>query len=137
MFGRKTDRERRRNTRHVYTDNSLQRLSESNQTIIQDGQRSEDYSNQHSKVWRSTFESMPFELTLVRRKDKQAQMMVADLSPPMPVENLQLKLKHKINIKGNLIIRGCSFLPDGIMLLSCYNDCQLFQQRRRKNIPDR
>jgi hypothetical protein len=44
---------------------------------------------------------MPFELTLVRRKDKQAQMMVADLSPPMPVENLQLKLKHKINIKGN------------------------------------
>jgi hypothetical protein len=39
----------------VYTDNSLQRLSESNQTIIQDGQRSEDYNNQHSKVWRSTF----------------------------------------------------------------------------------
>ena len=28
-----------------------------NQTkpIIQDGQRSEDYNNQHSKVWRSTF----------------------------------------------------------------------------------
>ena len=78
------------------------------------------------------FESMPFELTLVRRKDKQAQMMVADLSPPMPVENLQLKLKHKINIKGNLIIRGCSFLPYGIILLSCYNDSAFSAKKEKK-----
>jgi len=66
-------------------------------------------------------ESMPVALTVVRRKDKQARIMVADLSPPMPLENIQLKLKQKINIKENLIIRGCSFLPDGRIALSCYN----------------
>jgi hypothetical protein len=64
-------------------------------------------------------ESMPSEMTFVRKKDKQAQMMVADLSPPMSVENIQLKLKQKINIKGSMM-RGCSLLPDDRMVLSCY-----------------
>jgi hypothetical protein len=57
-------------------------------------------------------ESMPSELTFVRKKDKQAQMMVAGLSPPRSVEKIQLKLKQKINIKGSMM-RGCSLLPDG------------------------
>ena len=65
-------------------------------------------------------ESKPCELTLARKKDKQTQMKVADLSPPMSVDNIQLKLKQTINIKGSWI-RGCSFLPDGRMVLSCYN----------------
>jgi len=65
-------------------------------------------------------ESKPSELTFDRGKDKQAQMMVADLSPPMSVEKIQLKLKQKINIKGSRL-RGCSLLPDGRMVLSCYN----------------
>jgi hypothetical protein len=38
--------------------------------------------------------------------------MVAGLSPFMSVENIQLKLKQKINIK-RCGMRGCSFLPDG------------------------
>jgi DNA-binding beta-propeller fold protein YncE len=63
-------------------------------------------------------ESMPCELTFVRRKEKQAQMMVADLSPPMLVENIQLKLKQKIKTEGKHI-RGCSLLPDGRMVISC------------------
>jgi hypothetical protein len=63
-------------------------------------------------------ESQTCEITLVRKKDKQAQMMVADLSPPMSVENIQLKLMQKINTKGTNI-KGCSFLPDGRMVLSC------------------
>jgi LytS/YehU family sensor histidine kinase len=63
-------------------------------------------------------ESKPCELTLVRKKDKQAQMMVANLSPPMSVENIQLNLKQKINTKGSKI-RGCSLLPGGRMVLSC------------------
>jgi len=63
-------------------------------------------------------ESKPCELSFVRKKDKQAQMMVADLSQSMPVENIQLKLKQKINIKGGRM-RGCSLLPDGRMVLSC------------------
>jgi WD40 repeat protein len=62
-------------------------------------------------------ESKPCELTFAREKDKQAQMMVADLSPPMSVDNIQLNLKHRITIKMR-IIRGCSFLPDGRMVLS-------------------
>ena len=61
---------------------------------------------------------MPCELTFVRRKEKQAQMMVADLSPPMLVENIQLKLKQKIKTDGKHI-RGCSLLPDGRMVISC------------------
>ena len=65
-------------------------------------------------------ESKHCELTFVRKKDKQAQIMVADISPPMSVENMQLKLKQKTNIKGRCI-RGCSLLPDGRMVLSCYN----------------
>jgi hypothetical protein len=37
----------------------------------------------------------------------------------MSVENIQLKLKQKINIKGNWM-RGCSLLPDGKIVLSCF-----------------
>ena len=64
-------------------------------------------------------ESKPCELTFARSKNKQAQMMVAVPSPPMSVENIQLTLKQKINIEGTGI-RGCSLLPDGRMVLSCY-----------------
>jgi WD40 repeat protein len=64
-------------------------------------------------------ESRPWEIIIVRRKDKQAQMMVDDLSAPVSVDNIQLELKQKINIKGRNI-RGCSFLPEGRMALSCF-----------------
>ena len=64
-------------------------------------------------------ESKPCEMNLVRKKDKQAQMMVADLSPPMSVDNIQLKLKQKINIKEQNIT-GCCLSSDGIMVFSCY-----------------
>ena len=63
--------------------------------------------------------SMPSELTFVRKKDKQAQMMVPYLSPPMSMGKIQLKLKQKININGHLM-SGCSLLPDGRIVLSCY-----------------
>jgi hypothetical protein len=59
-------------------------------------------------------------LTFVRKKEKQAQMMVAGLSPAMSVEKIELKLKQKINIKGDLM-RGCSLLPDGRMVISCFD----------------
>ena len=65
-------------------------------------------------------ESKPCEMTFVRKKDKQAQMMVAELSPPRSLENIQLNLKQKINTKGTNI-RGCSLLPDGRMVFSCYS----------------
>jgi hypothetical protein len=44
-------------------------------------------------------------------------MMVAELSPPMSVENIQLNLKQKINTK-DIALRGCSLLPDGRMVFS-------------------
>ena len=46
--------------------------------------------------------------------------MIAELSPLMSVENIQLNLKQKINTKGSSI-RGCSLLPEGRMVFSCYS----------------
>ena len=66
------------------------------------------------KFGKVVVQSEPFELTFVRKKEKQAQMMVPDLLPPMSVENIQLNLKQKMNRKGR-----CSLLPDGRMILSC------------------
>jgi sugar lactone lactonase YvrE len=63
-------------------------------------------------------ESKPCEMVFVRRKDKEAQMMVAELSLPMSVENIQLNLKQMINTKVTNI-RGCSLLPGGRMVFSC------------------
>jgi hypothetical protein len=63
-------------------------------------------------------ESQPCELIFVRKKDKLTQILVVDLSSPLSVENIQLKLKQMIKTKGKCI-RGCSLLPDGRMVLSC------------------
>jgi hypothetical protein len=65
-------------------------------------------------------ESKPCEMVVVRRKDKEAQMMVAELSPPMSVENIHLNLKQKINTKVSNISE-CSVLPGGRMVFSCYS----------------
>ena len=45
-------------------------------------------------------------------------MIVADLLPPISVENTQLNLKQQVNIKGTCIT-GCSLLPNGRMVLFC------------------
>jgi hypothetical protein len=42
------------------------------------------------KFGETVVESMPCELTFDRKKDKQAQLLAAYLSPPMPVENIKL-----------------------------------------------
>jgi hypothetical protein len=61
-------------------------------------------------------ESKPCELTFARKKYKQAQMMVANLSPPMSVDNIQLNLKQKMNIQGKCIT-GCSLPPVTISII--------------------
>ena len=63
-------------------------------------------------------ESTPCELTFTRKKEKQAQMMVVDLLPPMSVENIQLNLNQGMNTKGTWIT-GCSLLSNCKMVLSC------------------
>ena len=85
---------------------------------IDNGLKTITTSNQ--KFGEVVVESKPCEIIIVRKKDKQAQMMVAELSAPMSVDNIQLNLKRKINIKGSRM-RGCSLFPDGIMVVSCYN----------------
>jgi hypothetical protein len=57
-------------------------------------------TNSIQKFGKVVVESQSCELTFARKKDKQAQLMVADLSPPISVDNIQLNLKQKINIKG-------------------------------------
>jgi WD40 repeat protein len=63
-------------------------------------------------------ESKPCEMVFIKKRDKQAQVMVAELSPQLSVENIQLNLIKKIKIKGK-DIRGCSLLPDGRKVFSC------------------
>jgi hypothetical protein len=48
----------------------------------------------------------PCDITLVRRKDKQAQMMVAGV-PARSISNICLKLKHQLTT-GGTDITGCS-----------------------------
>jgi hypothetical protein len=55
----------------------------------------------------------PCDITLVRRKDKQAQMMVAGV-PARSISNICLKLKHQLTTGGNLIT-SCSILTGGKM----------------------
>jgi hypothetical protein len=63
-------------------------------------------------------ESKLCELILVIKEDKQAQTMVADL-PRMSVDNIHLNLKQRVYTNG-YDTRGCSLLPDGTMVFSCY-----------------
>ena len=55
----------------------------------------------------------PCDITLVRRKDKQAQMMVAGV-PARSISNICIKLKHQLTTGGNCI-SGCSILTGGKM----------------------
>jgi hypothetical protein len=72
------------------------------------------------KLGEVVVESKPCDMTFARKQDKQAQMMVSDLSPSMSVQNIQMKLTQKINIKG-IGITGCSLLSDGGIALSSYS----------------
>ena len=81
----------------------------------------------------------PCDSTLVRRKDKQAQMMVAGV-PARSISNICLKLKHQLTTGGK-DIRGCSILTGGKMAF-INNNSAFFQilnvdgsQERKVSIP--
>jgi hypothetical protein len=40
----------------------------------------------------------------------------------MSVDNIHLNLKQKVNTTKGEDIRGCSLLPDGGMVFSCYKN---------------
>ena len=60
----------------------------------------------------------PCDITLVRRKDKQAQMMVAGV-PARSISNICLKRKHQLTTGGN-DITCCSILTGGKMAFTNY-----------------
>jgi hypothetical protein len=61
----------------------------------------------------------PCDITLVRRKDKQAQMMVAGV-PARSISNICLKLRHQLTTGGN-DITSCSILTGGQMAFIDFN----------------
>jgi hypothetical protein len=65
----------------------------------------------------------PCDITLVRKKDKQAQMMVAGV-PARYISNICLKLKHQLTTGGNNIT-GCSILTGGKMVFINYSPVYL------------
>jgi ferritin len=65
----------------------------------------------------------PCDITLVRRKDKQAQMMVAG-GPSRSIGNICLNLKHQLATGGNQIT-GCSILTGGKMAFINYHSVYL------------
>ncbi|CAC5379973.1 unnamed protein product [Mytilus coruscus] len=62
--------------------------------------------------------SDPCDLAIQKRKDRQAQIMLA--LPTRTIDNLTLTLQKRINT-GLSEVRGCSMLPDGRMVFSCYH----------------
>ena len=65
----------------------------------------------------------PCDITLVRRKDKQVQMMVAG-GPSRSISNICLKLMHNLTTGGNQIT-GCSILTGGKMAFINYDPAYL------------
>ncbi|XP_063402619.1 uncharacterized protein LOC134686784 [Mytilus trossulus] len=59
----------------------------------------------------------PCNLSIKKRKQKQAQIMVA--IPTKNIDNLTLTLLKRINTELSKV-RACSLLPDGRMVFSCY-----------------
>ena len=61
----------------------------------------------------------PCDITLVRRKAKQAQMIVAGV-PARSLSNICLQLKHQLTT-GGIDITSCSILTGGKMAFIDYN----------------
>ncbi|XP_052089888.1 uncharacterized protein LOC127726539 [Mytilus californianus] len=61
--------------------------------------------------------SDPCDVSIQNQKDRQAQIMVA--LPTGNIDNLTLTLQKRIDTELSNI-RGCSMLPDGRMVFSCY-----------------
>ncbi|CAC5413521.1 unnamed protein product [Mytilus coruscus] len=65
-------------------------------------------------------ESKSSDITIARRKNKQAQIMVM-ASVPLFLDNIELKLKKTVSTRGN-DITGCSLFSNGKMIFSSYKD---------------
>ncbi|CAG2207518.1 unnamed protein product [Mytilus edulis] len=70
----------------------------------------------------------PNKLIISRQKDQQAQHMIA-VPVPMSIDTLTLTLLKTINIDAT-DVRGCTILPDGRMMFSCYKQDILIAIKR-------
>ncbi|XP_052087362.1 transcription intermediary factor 1-beta-like [Mytilus californianus] len=75
-------------------------------------------------------ESKSSGITIARRKDKQAQIMVMATSP-ISLDKIELKLKATVFTRGNPIT-GCSLFLDGKMIFSSYEDKKVYVFRNYK-----
>ncbi|CAG2215931.1 unnamed protein product [Mytilus edulis] len=66
-----------------------------------------------------TVSSNQCDLSILKRKDRQAQTMVALSLPIRKIENLTLTFQKRIETELTSVC-GCSMLPDGRMVFSCY-----------------
>ncbi|XP_052065992.1 uncharacterized protein LOC127705684 isoform X2 [Mytilus californianus] len=64
-------------------------------------------------------ETKPNDIPFVRQMDKQAQLMIPILPKANSIDNLRLTLVQSVNTYSE-DIRGCTILPEGRMVFSCY-----------------
>ncbi|CAC5403797.1 unnamed protein product [Mytilus coruscus] len=60
----------------------------------------------------------PNKIMINRQKDQQAQQLIAT-PVPKSIDNLTLKLRQTVNTNATNV-RGCTILPDGRMMFTCY-----------------
>ncbi|CAC5388350.1 unnamed protein product [Mytilus coruscus] len=80
----------------------------------------QDLANHIKNFGEVKIETRPCNVLLIRRKNKQAQIMRPHISSKL-VENINLKLHKTISTIGEYI-RGCCILPDGKMAFSSNSD---------------
>ncbi|CAC5403796.1 unnamed protein product [Mytilus coruscus] len=61
----------------------------------------------------------PNKIMIRRQKDHQAQQLIA-VPVPKSIDNMTLTLRKTIDINANEI-RGCTIMPNGRMMFTCYN----------------
>ncbi|XP_063448374.1 uncharacterized protein LOC134727909 [Mytilus trossulus] len=69
-------------------------------------------------------DTMSSDITLTRRKNKQAQIMLPPTHVPT-IDDIKLTLKQTVNTMG-AYITDCSLLPDGRMIFSCNESNKIY-----------
>ncbi|XP_063397743.1 tripartite motif-containing protein 2-like [Mytilus trossulus] len=69
-------------------------------------------------------DTRPSDTTLTRQKNKQAQIMVP-MTPVASIDDIRLTLTQTVETTGE-DITGCSLLPDGRMIFTCYTSNKIY-----------
>ncbi|XP_063396944.1 uncharacterized protein LOC134681305 [Mytilus trossulus] len=77
-----------------------------------------------NKMGTIILDSSTSDITLTSRKNKQAHIMVP-MTPVATIDDLKLTLKQTVKTDGKYIT-GCSLLPDGRMIFSCYSSHNIY-----------